>query len=143
MRLASARLGLIRHLIPFPLLRAATFLGEVLLRLQIREWVEAQLKWAGVSDVGHGYALFCPPLSLNLVTQPSKTSLKGHSSKCLCTSCESGDGISLSYVRVVELEAILHDLARRVADPGVLPWRPVCDHIDQYDSDDIERYQHP
>ena len=27
---------------------------------------------------------------------------------------------------------------------AVYTWRcPVCDHIDQYDAEDIERYQHP
>jgi hypothetical protein len=27
---------------------------------------------------------------------------------------------------------------------AVYTWRcPICDHIDQYDSEDIERYQHP
>jgi hypothetical protein len=40
---------------------------------------------------------------------------------------------------------LVHDLSRGQSTiKAVYTWRcPVCDHIDQYDSEDIERYQHP
>ena len=54
--------------------------------------------------------------------------------------------LSLPSLQMAELTvAILRDLSEGQSKiMAVYTWRcPVCDHIDQYDSEDIERYQHP
>ena len=60
--------------------------------------------------------------------------------------CEPGEWYLVVTCRGCQTRGpLVHDLSQGRAEiVAVYTWRcPVCDHIDQYDVDDIERYRHP
>ena len=62
------------------------------------------------------------------------------------SKCTPGEWyLVVTYTKCQTRSPILPDLSEGKAKiDAVYTWRcPVCDHVDQYHSEEIERYQHP